>query len=301
MAKTKTIVISQPMDARHVGGVNVMGSGSSSLDNYFTSTEVESDERSSPSPDATKKVEARGRSDTVPITTRRPGLSWKESFSRLRQKSFSPHSRSRRGSDDRHLPESQVNYQVERSDGSPTPLRMQPSTTRLGQSIGFDSDSDDSASISKSLTAKPELASDAAQETTCTPLNSKAAARLTTTSSIYSTTTNFEPYNAITTSQRMLPRTEHSLPSLSERETSTANARPTQPWAKSKRSDSGTAIDFSDLPVEERPVPFKEIMAIPSLSERLAMYKKTRDYWATADHGLGEWVERAVAPKTVVA
>ncbi|EUC51317.1 hypothetical protein COCMIDRAFT_21301 [Bipolaris oryzae ATCC 44560] len=282
MAKTKTIVISQPMDARHVGGVNVMGSGSSSLDNYFSHNDTEPNERS-PSGSDGAKLETRGRSDTVPINTRRPGLSWKESFSRLRQKSFSPHSRSRRGSEERHLPESQVNSQAERSDGSPTPLRTRRSTTRLGQSIGLESDSDNSLSVLKIRACQPELAS----------------IRPTTASSIYSTATNLEPYNAITTPQRKTAWNEQYLTPLGERKMSEASIRPPQPWAKSKRTDSGTAIDFTDVPVEERPVPFQEIMAIPSLSERLAMYKKTRDYWATADHGLGEWVERAAAPKTI--
>ncbi|KAJ5029595.1 hypothetical protein J3E73DRAFT_406825 [Bipolaris maydis] len=284
MAKTKTIVISQPMDARHVGGVNIMGSGSSSLDNYFNHNEAEPNERSPSGPDGVK-LETRGRSDTVPVNTRRPGLSWKDSFSRLRQKSFSPNSRSRRGSEERYLPESQVNKQVERCDGSPTPLRTRRSTTRLGQSIGLESDSDNSTPVSKSRTFQPELAS----------------ARPTTASSIYSTATKLEPYNAITTSERKVTWNEQYLPPPGERKLSEASIRPAQPWAKPKRTDSGTAIDFTHVPVEERPIPFQEIMAVPSLSERLAMYKKTRDYWATADHGLGEWVERAASSKIIAA
>ncbi|CAI9637727.1 unnamed protein product [Alternaria burnsii] len=71
----------------------------------------------------------------------------------------------------------------------------------------------------------------------------------------------------------------------------------TQPLARSKRADSGTAIDFKDVPVQERPIPFKEIMATPTLAERMAMYKKTREYWAHADHGLVAWTERAAGPK----
>ncbi|KAJ6203263.1 hypothetical protein J3E72DRAFT_178365 [Bipolaris maydis] len=267
MAKTKTIVISQPMDARHVGGVNIMGSGSSSLDNYFNHNEAEPNERSPSGPDGVK-LETRGRSDTVPVNTRRPGLSWKDSFSRLRQKSFSPNSRSRRGSEE-----------------SPTPLRTRRSTTRLGQSIGLESDSDNSTPVSKSRTFQPELAS----------------ARPTTASSIYSTATKLEPYNAITTSERKVTWNEQYLPPPGERKLSEASIRPAQPWAKPKRTDSGTAIDFTHVPVEERPIPFQEIMAVPSLSERLAMYKKTRDYWATADHGLGEWVERAASSKIIAA
>jgi hypothetical protein len=38
---------------------------------------------------------------------------------------------------------------------------------------------------------------------------------------------------------------------------------------------------------------FKEILAVKSLEERMALYKKTRDYWASTDHGLEEWMGRA--------
>jgi hypothetical protein len=63
-----------------------------------------------------------------------------------------------------------------------------------------------------------------------------------------------------------------------------------------KRADSGTAIDFDDVPVEERPMGFKEIMAVKSFAERMECYRKTREYWAKADHGLGEWVGKAGRP-----
>jgi hypothetical protein len=66
-----------------------------------------------------------------------------------------------------------------------------------------------------------------------------------------------------------------------------------------KRADSATAIDFHDVPVDERPLGFKEIMAVQSYVDRMTLYKKTRDYWANADHGLMEWTERAVAPKSL--
>lgn len=60
-----------------------------------------------------------------------------------------------------------------------------------------------------------------------------------------------------------------------------------------KRADSGTAIDFSDAPAQGRPLGFKEILAVSSLEQRMALYTKTRKYWATADHGLDEWVWKA--------
>ncbi|USP75236.1 uncharacterized protein yc1106_02510 [Curvularia clavata] len=297
MPRSKAIVISQPMDARHVGGVNVQGSGASSIDNYFNNTEVNSDEQSPPSADAAKKAETRGRSDTNP---RRSGVSWKDSFSRLRQKSFSPHSRSRRGSEDRHMMESQVKNQAETPESSATAPKTQPSATRLGQQVGFESDSDDSASASRKRTDKIQHASSQLQEVTCTPHDKKALARLTTTSSVYSTTTNLDPTNATTSFQRKPLVNEYSIFPI-ERNMTGPNAHTSESRAKSKRSDSGTAIEFDNIPAEQRPVPFREIMAIPSLNERLAMYKKTRDYWATADHGLGEWVGLAAGPKSIVA
>jgi hypothetical protein len=60
-----------------------------------------------------------------------------------------------------------------------------------------------------------------------------------------------------------------------------------------KRADSGTAIDFSDALSQRKPLGFKEIIAVSSLEQRMALYKKTREYWATADHGLDEWVGKA--------
>ncbi|KAF2661748.1 hypothetical protein K491DRAFT_385041 [Lophiostoma macrostomum CBS 122681] len=77
----------------------------------------------------------------------------------------------------------------------------------------------------------------------------------------------------------------------------TAKKLPTRP----KRADSGTAIDFDDVPADERPLGFKEILAVRSFSERMALYQKTRDYWASADHGLDEWVERAAVRKPLAA
>jgi hypothetical protein len=64
---------------------------------------------------------------------------------------------------------------------------------------------------------------------------------------------------------------------------------PTRP----RRADSGTAIDFHDVPAEARPLGFQEILRVKSFEERMALYKRARDYWAGTDHGLGDWVGRA--------
>lgn len=68
-----------------------------------------------------------------------------------------------------------------------------------------------------------------------------------------------------------------------------------------KRADSGTAIDFDDVPVDERPMGFKEIVAIKSFEERMMLYKKTRDYWASANHGLDQWIGNAITRRPLVA
>jgi hypothetical protein len=83
---------------------------------------------------------------------------------------------------------------------------------------------------------------------------------------------------------------------VSSRPTS-AKKLPTRP----KRADSGTAIEFHHVPADERPLGFKEILAVKSFSERMELYKKTRDYWATADHGLDEWVGRSAVRQPLVA
>ncbi|KAF2195691.1 hypothetical protein K469DRAFT_699284 [Zopfia rhizophila CBS 207.26] len=70
------------------------------------------------------------------------------------------------------------------------------------------------------------------------------------------------------------------------------------PPVRPARADSGTAIDLTSVPVNERPLGFQEIIAVKSFAERMALYKRTRDYWATADHGLDEWVEKARVAQT---
>ncbi|KAF2115327.1 hypothetical protein BDV96DRAFT_646338 [Lophiotrema nucula] len=74
---------------------------------------------------------------------------------------------------------------------------------------------------------------------------------------------------------------------------------PTKPPTRPKRADSGTAIDFTDVPADERPMGFKEILAVKSFEERMALYEKTRRYWASADHGLEDWIGRAAAGRSL--
>jgi hypothetical protein len=80
-------------------------------------------------------------------------------------------------------------------------------------------------------------------------------------------------------------------------QTSAPPPRPAQPPSRPKRADSGTAIGFEKVPAQQRPLPFQEIMAVKSFAERMAMYKRTREYWAYAEHGLVEWTGKAAGPK----
>ncbi|KAH7119084.1 hypothetical protein B0J11DRAFT_84353 [Dendryphion nanum] len=108
--------------------------------------------------------------------------------------------------------------------------------------------------------------------------------------------TSYESQNStmVSTVPRVPPKTSYvtdsQRPAIVRVPTKTTNPpAPTRP----KRADSGTAVDFDDQPVRERPMGFKEIMAVRSYQERMKLYSRTRDYWATTEHGLDEWVEKA--------
>ncbi|RII17980.1 hypothetical protein CUC08_Gglean002068 [Alternaria sp. MG1] len=292
MAKTKTLIISGPMDAKHIGGVNVLGGSGSNLDNYFPSTAIVPDERPSHTFVAIGRTEVPRRSDTVAGTLRRPSVSLTRGLSRLRRSSSSHRTEVARGAGG----EQQVHSQMENSNNAGRPLRMQSSMSKLRQRVGLDRELYDTTPISKTPTPEPRPIPEPVRKDHLPLQETRALARLTTTSSIYSTPDLDSPKTRTPHKQQSIivqrrpPPFVHQLPTMN-----------TQPLARSKRADSGTAIDFKDVPVQERPIPFKEIMATPSLAERMAMYKKTREYWAHADHGLVAWTERAAGPKVATA
>lgn len=74
-----------------------------------------------------------------------------------------------------------------------------------------------------------------------------------------------------------------------------------KPLVRPKRADSGTAIDFHRLPIDERPLGFQEILSITSHADRMTSYQKAREYWAHADHGLSAWTEGAQGPRMLAA
>jgi hypothetical protein len=47
-------------------------------------------------------------------------------------------------------------------------------------------------------------------------------------------------------------------------------------------------------PTTDKPLGAREIATLNSSSERIATYNKTRDYWATADHGLQDWLSSSI-------
>jgi hypothetical protein len=177
---------------------------------------------------------------------------------------------------------------------------MQSSMSQLRQKLGRES-----PNAVPSSTTSPEPASipEPIREG-YPPLQSRTPlARLTTVSSVYTTYSDPEtPQMSIMPQQSSAITRRYSAvrrrPSPLQDLSSVPKTQLSQPPARPKRKDSGTAIDFTNVPVQERPIPFKEIMAVASLPERMVMYKKTREYWASADHGLVEWTERTVTPKT---
>ncbi|KAF1975402.1 hypothetical protein BU23DRAFT_579078 [Bimuria novae-zelandiae CBS 107.79] len=48
-------------------------------------------------------------------------------------------------------------------------------------------------------------------------------------------------------------------------------------------------------PTSDKPLGFKDIAQIKSTAERISNYNKTREHWAHADHGLGDWVSTALS------
>jgi hypothetical protein len=294
IAKPKKLVISGPMDAQHVDGVNVMNSSGPGLEAYFNSTVIAPDERPSHTYVASGKTEVPRRSDTI----RRPSISLKRSLSRLRRTSTSHHPASHRNwEDDR---QAEITTSGSESVDIHRPLKMQSSMSQLRQKLGRES-----PNAVPSSTTSPEPASipEPIREG-YPPLQSRTPlARLTTVSSVYTTYSDPEtPQMSIMPQQSSAITRRYSAvrrrPSPLQDLSSVPKTQLSQPPARPKRKDSGTAIDFTNVPVQERPIPFKEIMAVASLPERMVMYKKTREYWASADHGLVEWTERTVTPKT---
>ncbi|CAO2654145.1 Nn.00g108780.m01.CDS01 [Neocucurbitaria sp. VM-36] len=311
MAKSKLRAISGPMDAKHVGGVNVTSSNSSSLDSYFTNTTLEPDELPSHTFVATGTTELPRRSDTIASVIRRPSISLKRSLSRLRTKSISHLPDLHR----KHESEHSADMPVMRSDSTKAsrPLKMQSSMSRLRQKVGLDRELYEPL-VPKHMTPESDIVPEPIQKDYPPLRVGRPLARLTTASSIYPVAPETELARTSTISQRKPFALQPQL-LVAEKQPYAFQRRPSppihgdssttqtrkQPPVRPKRADSGTAIEFNNVPMDERPLGFKEILAVQTFAERMALYKKTREYWASADHGLTEWTERVGAPRLITA
>ncbi|PSN61378.1 hypothetical protein BS50DRAFT_149572 [Corynespora cassiicola Philippines] len=295
MARPKAITISKPFDARHVAGVSVPGAAMpiAGVQRSFTSSLVP-DEAPIHTNVATGTTEIK-RSNSIASSLSRPSLRLKTSISRLRSRSSSnsPETLRKRGTatPDASDPETMSVHS----------LRMRPSMTRLRARVGLHKDSNEEL-------VAPQRQKQ--EDVPPAPLPKDAPKLALKTSSVYpSAYRTASPDEYRPPPPPPPPPQEFHIPK-SRGHAGAAQSLPRKPSqryqpqhqpqqvpVRPKRADSGTAIDFRDVPVEERPLGFKEIQTVRSFSERMALYKKTREFWASADHGLEEWVGRAGGPK----
>lgn len=325
MAKTKTLVISGPIDAKHVGGVNIMsGQQPSMIDSYFSKTALEPDQLPSHTFVATGNIEVPRRSDTFAGTVRHPSVAIRRSLSKLRRSSTTHQQEPRSVSETRGRAYTDMNRSDSQRSKNARPLRMQSSLSRLRQRVGLDRDLYPPPPHSKPTTPEPEQESkqeEELSEAAPTPIQKDyppLKVRRTPSSRIASYTSRYSDYEDTIAQPSTQPPVPHvdRKPSPMSRQTSTIHRRPSptsvpiitpitstftpNPPVRPKRADSGTAIAFDKVPAQERPLPFQEIMAVQNLEQRMALYKKTREYWACADHGLEEWTGRAGGPKVMM-
>jgi hypothetical protein len=306
MAKAKGLVISGPTNAQHVGGINVLGGAQRSVfDNYFDKTMLDLDERPSHTYVATGNIEVPKKSDTIAGTIRRRSPSLRRSYSKLRSNSIS------------HVPETprttrpSENRTIERSDNvapkePARSLRKQTSLSRLRQKVGLDRELYEYPPAARAADLEPEMApvpiqKDSPRLQPRKPLPRSASDGTSkhrgTTQPSKSTSVQRKPsstyHDHSAVQHHHLPASDQPL-ARSKTAPSTSK-RPINP----ERTGSGTAIHLDKVPAQQRPSPFQEIMAVKDFNERMALYKKTREYWACADHGLTDWTGRASVPKTI--
>jgi hypothetical protein len=181
------------------------------------------------------------------------------------------------------------------------PLRMQSSMSRLRQKVGLDKELHSNVSILQGRTPDSNvMPMPPPKHGDFLPLG-RPISRLT----LRSTSNSPEPND--TRASDVLQRTAstaHREPLVVPRRQTPSERKPLHVQASSaprptrpKRADSGTAIELHDVPVDERPLGFKDIIAVRSFAERMRHYERAREYWAHADHGLLEWTESASGSK----
>jgi hypothetical protein len=306
MAKSKALIISGPMDAKHVGGVNVMGGiQPSGIDKYFDLRPIVPDERPSHTFVATNRTEVPRRSESLANTIRRPSLSIKRSFSKLRRRSIS------------HAPELQQPLEVKKkteisvsrtvSARSQRPLTAQSSLSHVRKPVGLDKDLH--AIILAPHALSQELLVTAPTQAKIPDLQTR---RLISRSSSRPTSASREPQLPVASQfmqqqpspvQRKTTLLQERQPSFSRKLVSPPVYAPAtvekKPPTKPQRVDSGTAINLKSLSNDERPLGFQEILAVRGFEDRMVHYERARQYWAHADHGLGDWNQAFARPRRV--
>lgn len=281
MSRPTKLSISAPFDPRHVSGVSIPGVTVPLIGQATASVPLEPDETPSHTFVATGNIEVPRRSNSIAHSLSRPSLRLKSSISMLRGRSQSNSSALQNTQDQKK--EEERGSPPERTDMSPhrkpstQHLRKKSSSSRLWMKIHRD----EPAPVTSTI---PQVVSREAR--TYQAERNNAPLFRTPSYGTPMPPPKATPYE-YDYRNRPLPERLPTPPPKPEK------ALPNRP----KRADSGTAIDLDDVPPEERPLGFQEIMAMPSFSDRMALYKRSRDYWATADHGLIEWVDKSIHSK----
>ncbi|KAF2445535.1 hypothetical protein P171DRAFT_267181 [Karstenula rhodostoma CBS 690.94] len=270
MTKPKSKTISAPFDARHVGGVSIPVATVPIAGIERSSTTLEPDTAPSHTFVAHGNIEVPRRSNTVASALGRPSLTLKTSISLLRGRSNS---------------NTQATESADGNSKGNMPvrsLRKKASTSRFWQKAHHETPAVES----------PQEDEEAARDVPPAPLHKDTPVLRTKPSSSFTpsvSTTNPYIYQSTVPPPPPPPPASEPKPTPPHR----ARSQKKPPVVRSKRADSATAIDLDDVLVAERPLGFREILAVSSFSERMSLYKKTREYWAHANHGLGEWVDRS--------
>ncbi|KAF9733012.1 hypothetical protein PMIN06_006872 [Paraphaeosphaeria minitans] len=241
MTKPKSRTISAPFDARHVGGVSIPGATVPLAGLERASTSLEPDTAPSHTFVTYGNIEVPRRSHTIAWTIGRPSLTLKTSISLLRGRSNS------------NAPAPESTDGSSKGEMSVHSLRKKTSTSRFWQKAHHE----------LPVVESPQEDEEAMR---AFPPHKETKTKFFYPSMPSVPTANPYVYQAA-------PPHPPPPPSASEMRPTPPQRAPTQkklPAIRSKRADSGTAIDFNDVPVEERPLGFQEILAVSSFSEWLS-------------------------------
>lgn len=315
---TSMIIISRPMDVRHVDGIVVKGVTRLQPAESFERHSLRSDEPLSHGSLANGQTELPPRMNNIVNALRKPGLSKGIRPLKLRGASFSS---MKNDCSNLNMSQSQINGIFNSSNKNEVqPLKMRSSMSRLRKKIGLDRDLWEQNTVSREAPSQIGIMPEPLEQNISHSQIGRPDTRPNIPSSIYSASEmvkNINPHSENLSDSPPLPRSRPSLirkkevPTNHPTYTTQHDGLPPGPPSRSisqepsrdevhsrvKRADSGTAINFHDTPIDERPLGFQQIMAMRNFQDRMAQYKKTREFWAHADHGLIDWTGLAIAPK----